>query len=92
EARVTDAAIEVGADDVQVHDDGAIEIISAPENYETVRDALDKAAFKAAHSEVTWVASLQVDLNAEALEKMQRLVDMLEDLDDVQAVYHNANL
>jgi len=93
EDRLMEAALEAGADDVIVDDDdGAVEVLSAPSAFEAVRAALDAAGFKAEVAEVTMRAANPVELAGEDAARMQRLLDVLEDLDDVQAVYHNAAL
>ena len=92
EDKLMEAALEAGADDVVVGDDGAIEVLTAPADLEPVRQALDSAGLKAELAEVTMRAENPIELSADDVAKMQRLLDVLEDLDDVQAVYHNAAL
>ena len=84
--------MEAGADDVVMDEDGAIEVLTAPLRFEPVRQALDAAGMKAELAEVTMRAENPVDLSGDDVAKMQKLLDVLEDLDDVQAVYHNAAL
>ena len=86
------AALEAGADDVISYDDGAIDVMTTPENYLAVKDALIVKGFKPDNAEVTMKATLQAELDAVDAEKMMRLIDRLEDLDDVQAVYSNADI
>ncbi len=92
EDAVMEAALEGGAEDVVVEDDGSIEVITTPEDFGTVKDALDAADLKADMSEVTMRASTSVDLDTGQAETMMKLTDMLEDLDDVQEVYSNAEI
>lgn len=92
EDKVMEAALEAGADDVVTDDDGAIEVLTPPAQFEAVRDALEKAGLKAEIGEVTMRASNTVALAGEDAQRMQKLLDAIEDLDDVQEVYHNAEL
>jgi YebC/PmpR family DNA-binding regulatory protein len=92
EEKLMDAALEAGADDVIVDDDGAIEVLTAPADFEAVQTALDAAGFKAEVAEVTMRADNPVEIEGDDAARMQKLLDVLEDLDDVQAVYHNAAL
>ncbi len=84
-----DAALEGGAEDVISNDDGSIEVYTSPAEFGVVLDALEAAGFKPVNAEVTMIASTEADLDADSAPKLLRLIDMLEDLDDVQAVYHN---
>ncbi len=90
EERVMEAALDAGADDVVSADDGSIEVISAPGEFSAVKEALDKAGLKAAVADVTMKALVETPLAGEDGQKMQKLIDALEDLDDVQAVYTTA--
>ncbi|MCB2000846.1 MAG: YebC/PmpR family DNA-binding transcriptional regulator [Burkholderiaceae bacterium] len=92
EEKLMDVALEAGAEDVIVDDDGAIEVLSAPGDFEAVQSALEAAGFKAEVAEVTMRADNPIDLEGDDAARMQKLLDVLEDLDDVQAVYHNAAL
>jgi len=92
EDKVMEVALEVGADDVLVDDDGAIEVLTAPTAMEPVRQALEAAGLKAELAEVTMRAENPVELHGDEAVRMQKLLDVLEDLDDVQAVHHNAAL
>jgi YebC/PmpR family DNA-binding regulatory protein len=87
-----EAALEAGADDVLTNEDGSIDVLAAPEQFEAVRDALVAAGFQPENAEVTMRASTSVALGQEDAEKMIRLLDRLEDLDDVQNVYSNADI
>ena len=89
---LTEAAIEAGADDIQPQDDGSFEIYTAWEELGNVRDAIEKAGFKIQEAEVTMIPSTTVDLDLETAPKLLRLIDMLEDCDDVQNVYHNGEI
>ena len=92
EDKVMEVALEAGADDVIVDDDGAIEVISAPTEFEAVQKSLDAAGLKADHAEVTMRPENTVSLEGEDAVRMQKLLDVVEDLDDVQAVFHNAEI
>jgi YebC/PmpR family DNA-binding regulatory protein len=92
EDKVMEAALEAGAEDVVTDEDGAIEVLTAPAEFEAVRDALAKAGLAPDVAEVTMRAGNTVTLAGEDAQRMQKLLDVLEDLDDVQEVYHNAEL
>ncbi|MDH6165036.1 YebC/PmpR family DNA-binding regulatory protein [Variovorax boronicumulans] len=92
EDKVMEVALEAGAEDVVTDDDGAIEVITAALEFEAVKNALEAAGLKPEVAEVTMRAENTVDVAGEDAAKMQKLLDVLEDLDDVQAVYHNASL
>ena len=92
EDKVMEVALEAGADDVVVHDDGAIEVLTAPGDFEAVRDALLAAGLNAEMAEVTMRAENTIELTGDDAAKMQKLLDVLEELDDVQEIYHNAAL
>jgi YebC/PmpR family DNA-binding regulatory protein len=92
EDRVMDVALEAGAEDVIADEDGAIEVITAPADFEAVKNALEAAGLKPEVAEVTMRPENTIDLSGEDAAKMQRLLDVLEDLDDVQDVFHNAAL
>jgi len=92
EDALMEAALEAGAEDVINYDDGAVDVMTTPENYLTVKDALIAAGFEPDNAEVTMQAATQAELDADDAEKMMRLIDRLEDLDDVQAVYSNADI
>lgn len=91
EERIMEVALEAGAEDVVTGDDGAVEVICAPSDFETMRDAFVEAGLAADVAQVTMRAENTVELSGEDAEKMQKLVDALEDLDDVQDVFHNAD-
>ena len=92
EDKVMEAALEAGAEDVITDEDGAIEVLTAPGDFEAVRNALEAAGFKPEVAEVTMRAENTIELNGDDAARMQKLLDMIEDLDDVQDVYHNAEL
>ena len=92
EDALMEAAIEAGADDVQPQDDGSFEIYTAWEDLGSVRDAIEAEGFKIDNAEVTMIPSTTVDLDLETAPKLLRLIDMLEDCDDVQNVYHNGEI
>ena len=92
EDKVMEVALEAGAEDVLTHEDGSIEVLSAPGDFETVKNALEGAGLNAEMAEVTMRADTPVELSGDDAVRMQKLLDVLEDLDDVQEVYHNAEL
>ena len=92
EDKVMELALDAGADDVVVDDDGAIEVLTGPTDLEKVQLALQAVGLKAEVAEVTMRPENLIELTGDDAAKMQRLLDVLEDLDDVQAVYHNAGL
>jgi YebC/PmpR family DNA-binding regulatory protein len=92
EDKVMELALEAGADDVVADDDGAIEVLTAPAAFEAVKNALEAAGFTPELAEVTMRAENTIELAGDDAERMQKLLDVLEDLDDVQNIYHNAAL
>jgi YebC/PmpR family DNA-binding regulatory protein len=92
EERLMEVALEAGAEDVLVGDDGAVEVLCAPFEFEAVQKALADAGLVAELAEVTMRPENTVDIEGEDAARMQKLLDVLEDLDDVQAVFHNAAL
>ena len=92
EAALMDAAIEAGAEDVVSSDDGSIEVITAPGDFMAVRDALEAAGFKPEFGEVTMKPESETELAGEDATRMQKLLDVLENLDDVQEIYTTAVL
>ncbi|MGO4395215.1 YebC/PmpR family DNA-binding transcriptional regulator [Variovorax sp. M-6] len=92
EDKVMEVALEAGAEDVVSDDDGAIEVLTAVGDFEAVKNALEAAGLKPEIAEVTMRAENTVELAGEEAARMQKLLDVLEDLDDVQDVYHNAAL
>ena len=93
EDRVTEAAIEAGADDVVVYpEDGAIDVVTAPENFEAVKQAMVAAGLAPGYAEVTFRADNDIAVSGETAQQVKKMLAMLEDLDDVQNVYSNADL
>lgn len=92
EERILDLALENGAEDVNTHDDGSIDVLTSPENFAAVKTALVTHKLEPAQGEVTMVPATSAELDADNEAKMQKLIDMLEDLDDVQNVYTNADI
>jgi YebC/PmpR family DNA-binding regulatory protein len=92
EDKVMEVALDAGAEDVITGDDGAIEVITPPAEFEKVRDALEAAGLKPEMAEVTMRPENTIELSGEDAARMQKLLDVLEDLDDVQDVFHNAEI
>jgi YebC/PmpR family DNA-binding regulatory protein len=93
EDAITEAAIEAGADDIVVYpEDGAIDVLTAPEAFEPVKRAMEAAGLKPDQAAVTLRADNDVAVAGETAQQVVKMIDMLEDLDDVQNVYHNAEL
>jgi YebC/PmpR family DNA-binding regulatory protein len=92
EDKVMEVALESGADDVITHEDGAIEVLTPYTAFEAVRNALEAAGLKPEIAEVTMRADNTIELTGDDARKMQKLLDVLEDLDDTQDVFHNAAL
>ena len=87
-----EAALEAGAEDVVSNDDGSVDVITAPEDFSQVKDALVAAGYQPDNDEITYTASTNAVLEQDDAEKLLRMVEMLEDLDDVQEVYTNAEI
>jgi len=92
EDKVMEVALEAGAEDVIAGDDGAIEVLCAAPDFEAVKQALESAGFTPEVAEVTMRPENMIELSGEDAERMQKLLDVLEDLDDVQDIFHNAAL
>jgi YebC/PmpR family DNA-binding regulatory protein len=93
EERVMEAALEAGADDVVTYpEDGSIDVLTAPEQFQVVKDAMTKAGLAPDQSELTFRADNDVAVSGEAAISVAKLLDWLEELDDVQNVYSNADL
>ncbi|TXC65614.1 YebC/PmpR family DNA-binding transcriptional regulator [Piscinibacter aquaticus] len=92
EDKVMEVALEAGAEDVVTGEDGSIEVLCAPGDFEAVKNALEGAGLKPEIAEVTMRAENTIALAGEDAQRMQKLLDVIEDLDDVQDVYHNAEL
>ena len=92
EDKVMEVALEAGADDVITHDDGSIEVLTPPLEFEAIKAALTNVGLTPEVAEVTMRAENTVELTGEDATRQQKLLDMLEDLDDAQDVFHNAEL
>ena len=92
EEQVLEAALEAGADDVVSEEDGSIEVLTAPENFSAVVAAMDAAGLQPANSEVTMRAATEVTVDEDTGRKVLQFLDRLEDLDDTQDVYSNADI
>ncbi|CAC9453062.1 YebC/PmpR family DNA-binding transcriptional regulator [bacterium endosymbiont of Bathymodiolus sp. 5 South] len=92
EDQIMEVALDAGAQDVISNDDGSIDVITTPEDFFTVKDALTQAELEPGHAEVTMEPATRVGLNLGDAEKFMKLIERLEDLDDTQEVYHNADI
>ena len=92
EDAIMEVAIESGADDVITNDDGSIDVMTAPDDFFSVKDALIANNLNPEHSQITMEPTNRIELNLEDAEKFMKLIDRLEDLDDTQDVYHNADI
>ena len=92
EEKVMEVALEAGAEDVIAGDDGAIEVLTSAPEFEAVKEALEAAGLAPEVAEVTMRADITIDMSEEDAERMQKLLDVLEDLDDVQEIFHNAGI
>jgi len=92
EDKVMEVALEAGAEDVLSDDDGSVEVLCAPVDFEAVQQALEAAGLKPEVAEVTMRAENTIALDGEDAARMRKLLDVIEDLDDVQEVYHNAEI
>ena len=92
EDALMEAAIEAGAEDVIANDDGSIEVVTTPNDFVAVRTALEKKGFKAALAEVTFKATAENTMKGDEAARLQKLIDALEGIDDVQEVYTTAVL
>ena len=92
EDRLMEAALEAGAEDVITHDDGSLEVLTAPEEFGDVREGIVAGGLRPEQAEVTMRPSTSVALDADSARQIVRLLDMLEDLDDVQQVYANVEI
>lgn len=92
EERLLEIALETGAEDVNKLEDGMLEVITDPEQFITVKSALAAQQLIPEQAEITLLASVQISLDRENAEKMLRLLNLLEALDDVQQVYSNADI
>ena len=92
EDAITEAAIDAGADDVTVYDDGAIDVVTAPENFGALKAAMEAAGLAPGFAEVTMRADNDIAVEGDTAEQVKKLLAWLEDMDDVQNVYSNADL
>lgn len=93
EEKLMDAALELGADDIIINDDKSVDVMTSPESFNSIKSGLQQAGFKVEQADVTMVASTAVAItDKDTAEKVMGLIDMLEDLDDVQEVYSNADI
>lgn len=92
EDAIMEVAIEFGADDVITNDDGSIDVMTAPDDFFSLKDALIANNLNPEHSQITMEPTNRIELNLEDAEKFMQLIDRLEDLDDTQEVYHNADI
>jgi YebC/PmpR family DNA-binding regulatory protein len=90
EDKLMEAALDAGADDIVSNDDGSIEVVTGPYDFVTIKDALDKAGFTSAFAEVAMKPLTEIEMAGDDAAKMQKLLDALESLDDVQEVYTSA--
>lgn len=91
EERIMEVALESGADDVTTHDDGSIDVITSPESFINVKETMVAAGLTPEHADITMTPSTSISLDLEDAQKVMGLIDMLEELDDVQNVYTNAD-
>ncbi len=92
EEQIMDVALDAGADDVISHEDGSVDVHTTLETFGAVKDALDAAGLESVNAEMTMIASTETELDKEGAEKLMVLIDVLEDLDDTQNVYSNADI
>jgi YebC/PmpR family DNA-binding regulatory protein len=92
EDEVMEVALEVGADDIVTGEDDSIEVLATPEIFSGLVAAMEAAGITPANAEITMRASLEVELDVETGQKVLKFLDILEDLDDTQAVYSNADI
>jgi YebC/PmpR family DNA-binding regulatory protein len=92
EAKIMELALDLGADDIVNNDDGSIDLLTTAENFATIRDGIITKKMHPANAEITMLPNMQVTVDDETAEKIMRLTDMLEELDDVQNVYTNADI
>ena len=92
EDAIMEAALEAGAEDVVTNEDGSIDILTTPEDFEAVENAIREAGLEPGNAEITFSSETMAELGEDDAEKLLRMVDALEDLDDVQEVYTNADI
>ncbi len=91
ENKILEVALDAGAEDVIHNDDNSVDVIAAPENFNDVKNALHAAGLTTPYAEITWLANTETSLNPEQAQELTAFTDLLEDLDDVQQVYTNAD-
>jgi YebC/PmpR family DNA-binding regulatory protein len=92
EDKIMEIAIDNGAEDVITNPDGSIDVFTSPENFAQIRDALQAEGLETEHAEIAMVPTTEVTLDINKAESMLKLIEVLEDLDDVQNIYHNADI
>tara|TARA_B110000858_G_C17805019_1_gene477495 strand:- start:3145 stop:3888 length:744 start_codon:yes stop_codon:yes gene_type:complete len=92
EEKIMELALDAGAHDIVTNEDGSIDAMTTLETFGAVQDALTAAGLEAASAEMTMLASTEADLDLSSAETLLKLIDLMEELDDVQNVYHNANI
>ena len=92
EEKIMEVALDSGAHDIVNNEDGSIDVMTTLETFGSVQDALNTVGLKANSAEMTMLASTEADLDLSSAETLIQLIDLMEDLDDVQNVYHNANI
>ena len=92
EEKIMEIALDAGAHDIVTNEDSSIDVMTTLETFGAVQDALNEAGFEANSAEMTMLASTEADLDLSSAETLVQLIDLMEDLDDVQNVYHNANI
>lgn len=92
EEKAMEIGLEAGADDIVINDDGSIDVYTTPDAFADVVDAFNAQNIKPVNAEVSMVPSTEAALDAETAVKCMKMIDALEDLDDVQNVYHNASI
>ena len=92
EDKLMEQALEAGAEDVVAHDDGSFEVVTTPELFVDVKEELERAGLHAEHADISLVPATKAEIDADTVVKFFKLIDMLEDFDDVQNVYHNADI
>ena len=92
EEKIMEIALDAGAHDIVTNEDSSIDVMTTLETFGAVKDALNSAGFETNSAEMTMLASTEADLDLSSAEILVQLIDLMEDLDDVQNVYHNANI
>ena len=92
EDKIVETAIELGAEDIEINDDGSIEIMTSPNDLVDIKDALSNEEINIDIAEVTMKAATDVSINIKHAQSMMKLLDMLDDLDDIQTVHSNAEI